>query len=307
MRAILLVNMGSPTSEVEMKQFLRRMFLDRAIIDAPKPIRLLIAFLITNLRYRSSWQKYIRIGGSPLLTAMDRIRSDLAQKLPEGFLVKCAYSYSPPLIETVIDNLSVEGITDFTIISMYPQASYSTTGSIDTTLRQIVAKRNHLAVDYLDDYHQHPDFIAFWTDVISKRIAELGYSNPYLVFSAHAIPEYHVRRGDGYPESVARSAEMIASQLNLNHCVSYQSKLGWVRWTTPSTLDTLDHLLQQKAEQILIVPISFISENLETLFDVDVEILPYARNVLGIQMIDRVILPEGHPSIINLFTNLIHR
>ena len=97
-RIVLLVNMGAPMSQKEMKQFLKRMFRDKAILFAPTLVRTIVSTIISEFRYKSSWKKYLLIGTSPLLRSMEMIADDLQKELGTDFAVSCAYSYSEPLI-----------------------------------------------------------------------------------------------------------------------------------------------------------------------------------------------------------------
>lgn len=120
MKAVLLANMGAPVSEKDMKVFLKRMFSDKAILYAPTFLRFIVSSIISNLRYKSSWQKYLKIGGSPLQKSMDKMTADLQVLLSEDYVVSSVYSYSEPFIEEKIAELYKLGIKNITVISMYP-------------------------------------------------------------------------------------------------------------------------------------------------------------------------------------------
>ena len=135
--AVLLVNMGAPVSEQGMKVFLRRLFRDKAIVQAPEPVRRLLAATVSRMRYKSSWRKYLTIGGSPLLNSMNKTAAELQKLLSSNYQVRCAFSYSEPFIENEITELTLDGFEDFVIISMYPQSGFTTTGSIAAVLKRI--------------------------------------------------------------------------------------------------------------------------------------------------------------------------
>ena len=125
--AVLLVNMGAPVSEQGMKIFLRRLFRDEAIVQAPESVRYMLAAMVSRIRYKSSWKKYLTIGGSPLLSSMNKTAVELQKLLSNQYEVRYAFSYSAPFIENEISELALDGFVDFIVISMYPQSGFSTT------------------------------------------------------------------------------------------------------------------------------------------------------------------------------------
>lgn len=305
MKAVILANMGAPYSEKEMKIFLKRMFNDKAIIYAPFGVRKVVSTLISNVRYKSSWKKYELIGGSPLYASMDKTAQELGTVLGSEYRVLCAYSYSAPFIADVYKQIFDEGIREVTVIPMYPQASYSTTGSLISDTEKIRKKFPELKIEFVDDYFEHPLFIEFWTKNIAQKINAELYEKPYLLFSAHAIPESFIKRGDLYAKKMERSAGLIAGALALPYAVSYQSKIGPIAWTKPYTAQYLRILRSEGVDQVVVVPLSFINENLETRYDLDTEIIPEARKISGFKDICRVNIPESDATLVKMFKEFI--
>ena len=305
MKAVLLANMGAPVSEHEMKTFLKRMFSDKAIIYAPIMVRLIFSFIISNLRYKSSWRKYMQIGGSPLHKSMNATAAALKKLLGNDYLVSCVYSYSHPFIEDKITELYSKGVKDLTVISMYPQASFSTSGSVQNSIDKIQNKYIDMNIEFIEDYFNNDLYIESWSNLIEAEVKEKAYEKPHLLFSAHAIPQSFVNRGDLYPIKLEISAALIAEKLNLPYSLSYQSKIGPVAWTSPYTVHQLTALQAQGVSEIIVVPLSFINENLETGYDLDVELIPYGLNTLGIKNISRVTIPESNPLIVKMFYDFI--
>lgn len=303
--AVLLVNMGAPVSEQGMKVFLRRLFRDKAIVQAPEPVRRLLAATVSRMRYKSSWRKYLTIGGSPLLNSMNKTAAELQKLLSSNYQVRCAFSYSVPFIENEITELTLDGFEDFVIISMYPQSGFTTTGSIAAVLKRIQETNNGLRIRFVEDYHDNPFFVQLWTNLIIRKIAETGYRHPILLFSAHAIPQSGIKRGDSYPLRIQKSAQLIADALNLPYRVGYQSKLGPVKWTEPSTSEVLKKLSANNASEIIIVPLSFVNENLETCYDLDIKLIPYSINILKIGKICRIHIPESDNTLVRMYRSFI--
>ena len=130
MQGILLVNMGGPESPEELRVFLSRMFKDPFILPYGKPVRNLLSFIISSLRYKTSWKKYELIGGTPLVKSTARTADSLQVALGENFQVKYAFSYSMPDIRSALNAFKKQGISDISVIPLYPQSSYTTTSSV---------------------------------------------------------------------------------------------------------------------------------------------------------------------------------
>jgi ferrochelatase len=305
MIGVLLVNMGSPCSQKETKQFLFKMFCDRAILPFPTLPRTLLAFLISNFRYRSSWKKYESIGGSPLIASMDSITISLSKELGNEYIVSSAYSYSLPTIQNGIENFHKKVIHNIKVIPMFPQSSFSTTESVKKDVEKMAKKYPNSRISITQPFSENEGFITYWVRLIQETIDKNNCQNPTLVFSAHAIPSYQVDKGDTYVDEINMLAKTIASKLGLSYKVSFQSKIGKVKWVQPDTKDCLKGLKNETCDEIILVPISFINENLETLFDLDVEIIPYAKNELNIKNICRINIPTTHPLLIEMFKNLL--
>lgn len=305
MKGVLLVNMGGVTSEAEMKTFLKKMFMDPYIIPLAKPLRKIISLLISNTRYKRSWKKYEGIGGTPILKATEVLRREVQQQIGINYKVALAYSYAHPYINESLAELRNDGVTEIKVIPLYPQTSYTTTSSVIAECKKALLKMPELNLDYCYGFYRNDEFIAFWESQISKLIEEKKYKNPKLVFSAHSIPLSMVKRGDKYPEAISLSARNIATKLGLEYEVAYQSGMRSGKWLGPDTTDLLDCIAEhENAREIIIVPISFVSENLETLYDIDKYIIPFAIKKLGIKNISRVMIPEADPVFVKLIKTL---
>ena len=277
MTGVLLVNMGSPSSEKEMKSFLFNMFSDPAILPFSKVLRKSLAFIISNTRYKKSWKKYEMIGGSPLKESMNSINNSLSKELGNDYLVTSAYSYSSPDIKSGIEYLYNKGIRNIKVIPMNPQSCFSTTGSIKTDINKCKNQFENISITMIDNFFENKNYIDFWVSLINESLQKNNLKAPVLLFSAHAIPYYQIEKGDTYVDEVNKTALNIAKETGLNYKVSFQSKVGKVKWVEPDTKDALAELKKEGCNEVLLIPISFINENLETLYDLDVEIIPYGK------------------------------
>jgi ferrochelatase len=304
MTGVLLVNMGGANSPQELKAFLARMFKDPFILPFGKLGRILLSFIISNTRYKKSWKKYLAIGGSPIIEATEQTQKALQEKLGENYLVDIAFSYSAPLIIDSIQSLLSMGIRQLTIIPLYPQASYSTTDSVQSNVNAALADANNIEINFVREFYDHPDFVNFWAKLIKNHIDQNHCVAPLLLFSAHSIPKALVDKGDTYPLAIEASAKAIAENLGCQWQVAYQSGMKRSEWIGPDVNVVLKDLALKNVSDIVIIPISFVNENLETLYDIDQQIIPAAKDIQGIKNISRVKIPVADPEFINLLCRL---
>jgi len=304
MTGVLLVNMGGATSEKEMKVFLSNMFRDPRILPFRKIFRNILSFMISNLRYKKSWKKYELIGGTPIIQATEKSLHSLQTELKKDYSVKMAFSYTSPTIEESMLSFKNEGIKAITVIPMYPHSSYSTTGSVMVEIERIQKDDESFDIQFKKEFYQHDEFIGFWSKLIKAHIQQNGLKAPSLLFSAHSIPEYMVNKGDSYPREIAESAALIAGNVGLEFEVAYQSGMSG-KWIGPDTKISLKVLAHASKNEIVIIPISFVNENLETLYDIDKVIIPYALNELGIKHVSRVNIPEADELFIKLLADIV--
>ncbi len=303
MTGVLLVNMGGAESPEEMKTFLSRMFKDPYILPFGKTGRNLLAFIISTTRHKKSWKKYQLIGGTPIIKATEKSKQLLQGSLGSDYQVEMAFSYSQPLISESLYNFIDKGIKDIVIVPLYPQSSFSTRVSVESDVKKVSEKEN-LNIRFVKEFYQKELYIEFWANLISDHIKEKNYKKPLLLFSAHSIPEYMVDKGDTYPRAILESATLISNHMELDFDVVYQSGMSG-KWIGPDVNDRLKEMATEGKEEIIIIPISFVNENLETLYDIDKIIVPFASNKLGIKSISRVRIPEGDENFIKLLNHLI--
>ncbi len=307
MKGVLLVDMGGANSPKELKLFLSRMFKDPCILPFGKLERTALSFIISNTRYRKSWKKYALIGGSPIIDATRKTSVALQEKLGENYKVRYAFSYSDPLIKEGIISFTDEGINDITVIPLYPQSSLSTSKSVENDIKDLKFNSLTLNIHMINEFYQNELFIKFWTELILNHIKENKLANPYLLFSAHSIPMSLVEKGDSYPKAITESSKLIADNAGFEFEFAFQSRMKG-KWVGPDTKDSLTKLAKQKqGSDLILIPISFVNENLETLYDLDHDIIPFAKNELGIRNISRLNLPVACPQFIALLSELVEK
>jgi ferrochelatase len=147
--------------------------------------------------------------------------------------------------------------------------------------------------------------VNFWVKLIKDHIHQNHSAEPLLLFSAHSIPKALVDKGDTYPQAIEGSAKAIAESLGYQWKVAYQSGMKRSEWIGPDVNAVLHDLAVKNVSDIIIIPISFVNENLETLYDIDQQIIPAAKDIPGIKNISRVTIPVADPEFINLLCRLV--
>lgn len=303
----MLVNMGGPNSPEELKKFLSRMFKDPAILPYGKLVRNILSFIISRSRYHKSWKKYQLIGGTPLIGSTIKTANALQLVLGETFVVKYAFSYSSPDIQTSLSDFKKEGISEIAVMPLYPQSSHTTTSSVKADLKKVTERDPFFKVKVVEEFYDHPGFINFWVHNISKHIEKYGINDPTLVFSAHSIPEYHVLNGDTYPTGIINSAALIATRLGYHYEAAFQSGMRRGAWIGPDVRAHLKTMAEEGIDNLVLIPISFVHENLETLYDLDKELIPFATDILGFSNVTRVQLPEADPLFVSMLADLVQK
>lgn len=280
--AILLLNLGGPDSPRAVKPFLYNLFSDRQIIRlGPSFLQKPLARLISTARYRKTENIYKAIGGRSHLAEITNQQAEALEKLlnkenKTRFRVYVGMRYWHPFIEEAIKQISSDGIKRLIVLSLYPHYSSATSGSSIAKVKKIIEKYS-VEISYIDQWFKHPDYIDSLVEVIKKGLnsfSQAGIENPdenvHVLFSAHSLPKKIIDKGDPYVSQIKETINEILKKNSLNWHLSYQSKSGPVKWLKPSTDEKLKKLAKTGAKNILVVPISFVSDNVETLYEIDI-------------------------------------
>ncbi len=270
--AVFLMNLGGPRTLDEVKPYLYELFNDPLVISAPfGPFRGIVARLISHFRAPSSSEKYTLIGGgSPLVEGSQAQARALEDALGPGFTVHLAMRYGHPSTEEGVREALIGGAEQAVSLPLYPQfANATTTSSLREMRRRWPRERPLYEVC---SYHDHP----LWLDAVAGTVREaLARVKPenreraFVVFSAHGIPMSQVKLGDPYPAEVVASARGAAERAGLREWqVTYQSRVGPAQWLAPDTVAFVKE--NAKGRAVVTVPIAFVSEHLETLYDLDI-------------------------------------
>ena len=313
---VLLLNLGGPDELRDVRPFLYNLFSDPEIIRLPFSwLQSPLAWLISTLRAKKSQENYRQIGGgSPLR----RITEAQAQALQEHLQqngkdarVYIGMRYWHPFTEEAIARIKRDGITDLVILPLYPQFSISTSGSSFRLLEKIWQEDpalNRINYTVIPSWYQQPGYLQAMAQLIAQELDQ--FPNPdsvHIFFSAHGVPvSYVTEAGDPYQKEIEDCTALIMQTLNRPnpHTLAYQSRVGPVEWLKPYTEDALQELGTQGIENLLVVPISFVSEHIETLQEVDMEYRHLAEEA-GIGSFHRVPALNTHPVFIESLATLV--
>lgn len=278
--AIILFNLGGPDDLKAVKPFLFNLFNDPAIINLPKQFRYLLAKFISSRRAGKARKIYALMGGkSPILEQTNAQAQALEKKLnvsPENeYKVFVSMRYWHPLSDGVAKNVKNYAPDEIVLLPLYPQFSTTTTGSSFADWEESAHKNGVFAPTkkiccYPTDFGfaaAHAKLIrdAYW------KAAETG--KPRVLFSAHGLPQKIVDNGDPYQFQVEKTVEAVTKILmieEMDYKICYQSKVGLMKWLTPSIKNEIIAAGKQKIP-LLVVPIAFVSEHSETLVELDIE------------------------------------
>lgn len=274
---VLLLNMGGPEKQEDVRPFLYNLFSDRQIIRlGPALLQKPLAALIARRRAPVSRENYQKIGGGSPLT---RITAEQAQALEvrladKGrFIVRSCMRYWPPFADTVLQEMVDAEVTELIALPLYPHYCRATTGSSFANLRQQNAKLDlNLPIREIRSWPDEPEYINALVARIREGLAlfpEDEQETVQVVYSAHSLPKKFIEQGDPYVEELKRTITAIEKQLGRKGTLCFQSRSGPVEWLEPSTPDMLEQLAGQGCKNILMVPIAFVSDHIETLYEID--------------------------------------
>jgi ferrochelatase len=277
---VVLFQLGGPDSLEAIEGFLYNLFSDPMIIDFPlaRLARQPLARLIASRRGKHVAHHYEAIGGqSPILEYTLAQARALEKNLRSDFdaRVVIAMRYWKPFTKEAVAELRRFGAENVVLLPLYPQYSRTTTGSsLQEWDHQVRQAGWNPRVYFIDNYHDHRDYIESVVQAVQAQLD--GFENPGevdLVFSAHSVPLEVIRKGDPYQRHIERSVELVreAGGWPNRWRLCYQSKVGPSKWLRPMMRETLEDLATQGSRHVLMIPISFVSDHMETLYEIDIE------------------------------------
>lgn len=274
-QGVVLLNMGGPDTLDEVRPFLYNLFCDREIIRlGPAVLQKPLAWLIARRRAPHSQANYAKIGGGSPLKGITQQQADALQHAlaAEGeYTVTFAMRYWRPFADEAIRLLLRQGVKRVTLLPLYPHYSKATTGSSLGDFHRHLAKlAPQLPTTDIAAWPIQPSYILALAENILQGLAACGDPDTRLVYSAHSLPVSFIREGDPYVDHVKQTIEAIEKFTGRRGSLCYQSRSGPVEWLSPSTQETLDRLAAEGCRTVLMVPISFVSDHIETLYEIDI-------------------------------------
>ena len=271
---VILLNMGGPEKLADVRPFLYNLFSDREIIRlGPFFMQKPLAWFISKRRAPKSMKTYEKIGGGSPLTAITRDQGKALEKALSAhgnYTVVSAMRYWHPDSDTALQALAKAGITKIIALALYPHYSCATTGSsIQELKRAMERSQNDFTLTVIESWPTQPEFVQTLAQNILDTTKTFGSEKSQVVYSAHSLPVSFINEGDPYVNHIKATIKAVEKITNLPGELCFQSKSGPVEWLAPSTPDMLETLSQKGCKNITMVPISFISDHVETLYEID--------------------------------------
>ncbi len=312
--AVVLFNLGGPDSLAAVEGFLYNLFSDPDIFKLPlgfltqKPF----ARLISRRRVPEASVGYAAMGGkSPLLENTQKQAEALQKALrAEGdYDVIICMRYWHPLSDAVVRDMKAQGYERVILLPLYPQYSRTTTGSSYNEFQRECQRQNyHPKTSLIREWYHQEDYLQAIVDDIRAAAAKLPDPDPAhieLLFSAHGLPQKIVDAGDPYEQHIRATYDGLCARLNWPHTtLCYQSRVGPLKWLQPYTKDVIPAKGAAGARQMLVYPIAFVSDHIETLYELGVEYKELAQHA-GIEQYRVVPALNDHPRLINALQQLV--
>jgi ferrochelatase len=308
---VVLFQLGGPDTLEAIEPFLFNLFCDPDIIDFPfarigrKPL----AKLISTTRARSVQHHYAVIGGgSPIRRFTEQQALALQRKLNgSGLDVRCfvAMRYWHPFTDEAIEQLQQAGCVEVVLLPLYPHYSSTTTGSSLNEWRRLF--HDDVPVHCIKPFYRHELYLEALTERVDEALANFAQPDQVeLVFSAHGVPLSVIEKGDPYQHQIEEGVELVMQRGGWpNHYrLCYQSKVGASKWLQPSLRRSLRQLAAEKRREVCIVPISFVSDHVETLGEIDHDARHQAA-ALGFTQFEMTSGLNNSPTFISALADLV--
>ena len=278
-KGLVLLNMGGPDSLDAVEPFLYNLFSDRDLIQLPLGSLLQKPFarFISHFRAKGVRQNYQQIGGSsPLLDWTTKQAEGIAERLGEGYRPYVVMRYWQPRAEQVLRQMAADGIEEAVVLSMYPHYTGATTGSsvkdFCAAAQEVFPDLRYTLIEHWYDWPGYLDALADRVTAGLENFHELMRDQVQILFSAHALPQSFIDRGDPYLEHVLATVRGVMERVgDYDWKIGFQSRSGPVKWMEPDTVEVIDSLAEAGHKSLLMVPVSFVSDHIETLQEIDME------------------------------------
>ena len=310
--AALFINMGGPRTLTNVYGFMHNLFNDVHISNMAQPLRTLIAHLICMARVGNVKKNYGEIGnGSPIFCWTEQQGALALKQLTKHYPNMSShqgYSYAVPFIQSAIDELAAANYDKIVVIPLYPYFSIATLGSMYSDI-ETARRRNQLGdkLIIIPPFFEKPLYLQGTVELLKEALTQIDPSQPFrVVFTAHSLPVSSIIvKGDPYRQQVDCTYKSVLKKMDIEHSVmAFQSKIGPIEWMGPSTVKTVEETGKKGFKQIVVMPIGFTCDHIETLHELDIELKEIAHES-GIETFVRGKVFNDHPLFIELLTECI--
>ncbi len=303
---LLICNFGGPQGPEELEPFLVELLSD--VLPGPGWFKRALGARLGPLRARKVRENYEAIGWSPLvpetLAQLEGVRERLGPDAPP---MAAGMMFTAPTMADGVRDLVREGCDAIVALGLYPHWSFATSGSAYDMVHDAVRDiRPGLPVHFARPFFDDPGYVAAVAATIRRAADALPGEGPiHLLFSAHGLPVSLIRKGDPYPDHVQATVRAVVRALDWTdpYDLSWQSRVGPVRWLAPSTVDAVETLAHAGVRRLLLVPVSFVGEHIETLHELDLEVAEDARKA-GIPHVGRAAALGHEPLFLDALADL---
>ncbi len=319
---VVFLQMGGAKNKEEVKTFLINLFSDPEIIRLPiflKPFQKLLAQIITKTRIKGTIKMYDEIGGgSPILEITQSFSKKVEQNLIEkGYNVETfiIMRYSQPRAKDTIEKIEKAKCKKIVLFTLYPHYSNATTGSsIKDFFKHINGRLKELEIIQIREWGLEDTYINWWVSQLKATIEKIPAKQrkeTHILFSAHSLPKKYVEKGDPYLKQIQTSYQRVTDKIKKEYpeiktSLSFQSKVGPVEWLKPYTEEKIKEIAKQNPKHLIIVPFGFVSDHLETIYEIDV----YYKNISkesGIPNFYRIKTPNDNPTFVEGISKIIEK
>ncbi|MGI9645469.1 MAG: ferrochelatase [Ilumatobacteraceae bacterium] len=305
---VIVAQLGGPAHLDQVEPFIKSIFADPDLVPLPggRRTRSVFSALVARLRAPRVRARYDAIGGgSPIIETTRQQADALADELGargHDVIVAVAHRHSFPDTEAAVDAVLAAGGDRLLLLPLFPQYSRATTGSSESELRRVVAARgSDVPLRVVRSWCDHPSYLDLQARLVDEMLDTVPVEQSdggLVVYSAHGLPERTVERGDPYVEEVEATVADVTGRLQrpVEHQIAFQSRTGPIKWVGPDVREVIQAAATDGRPWVGVVPISFVSEHLETLHELDIELAGLAHEV-GLGDFVRSRCPDVRPEV----------
>ncbi|MFQ6675695.1 MAG: ferrochelatase [Fidelibacterota bacterium] len=307
-KGVILANLGGPTTLDDVRPFLKNLFSDPDIFRLPfgKTGQRVFSSLISTFRSPKSKKYYSAIGGGSPIHHNTLNQAKKLEKALENdgeFRVYAAHRYWHPFLAEIVPSIREDGCEEIVLLPLFPHYSTTTTLSIINEWKRVAGDLPEPRI--IMRFYREEGYL---NACVEKMAAVLDRFQvvPHLLFSAHSIPLSRVMKGDPYEREVTENVELIMDRLGRDYPYSlcYQSKVGPIKWLSPSFETAIDDLVGKDVRHVLVFPVSFVSEHVETLYELDIQKREYAEG-RGVVQYERASTVQDSDEFIHTLRRLV--